>query len=166
MTKEVPVIFHNVRGYDSRLIFRELDKFDVKISVIPNGLEKYMAFFCNKKLVFIDSIQFMNSSLGKLVKNMSQEDVKYSVEESGSENLELLKQKDAYPYEQLNSFERFNEEKLLARKYFYSSTKDGTIGDDGKISDGHISVKNYLTCEKIWDKFEMKKLGDYHDHYF
>ena len=125
-----------------------------------------MAFFCNKELVFIDSIQFMNSSLGKLDKNMSQEDVKYSVEESGSENLELLKQKDAYPYEQLNSFERFNGEKLLARKYFYSSTKDGTIGDDGKISDGHISVKNYLTCEKIWDKFEMKKLGDYHDHYF
>ena len=66
----------------------------------------------------------------------------------------------------MNSFERFNEEKLPARKYFYSSTKDGKIGDDGKISDGHISVKDYLTCEKIWDKFEMKNMGDYHDHYF
>ena len=65
----------------------------------------------------------------------------------------------------MNSFERFNEEKLPARKYFYSSTKDGKIGDDGKISDGHISVKDYLTCEKIWDKFEMKNMGDYHDHY-
>ena len=41
----VPVIFHNLRGYDSHLIFNELDKFDVKIKVIPNGLEKYMAFF-------------------------------------------------------------------------------------------------------------------------
>ena len=45
LTKKVSVIFHNLRGYDSHLIFCELDKFDVKISVIPNGLEKYMAFF-------------------------------------------------------------------------------------------------------------------------
>ena len=45
LTKKVPVIFRNLRGYDSHLIFNELDKFDVKISVIPNGLEKYMAFF-------------------------------------------------------------------------------------------------------------------------
>ena len=45
LTKSVSVIFHNLRGYDSHLIFNELDKFDVKISVIPNGLEKYMAFF-------------------------------------------------------------------------------------------------------------------------
>ena len=45
MTKKNPVIYHSVRGYDSHLIFNELDKFDVKISVIPNGLEKYMAFF-------------------------------------------------------------------------------------------------------------------------
>ena len=45
LTKNVSVIFHNLRGYDSHLIFNELDKFDVKISVIPNGLEKYMAFF-------------------------------------------------------------------------------------------------------------------------
>ena len=54
---------------------------------------------------------------------------------------------------------------MPAKKYFFSSTKKGKIGDDGKISDGHISVKDYLTCEKIWDKFEMKNMGDYHDHY-
>ena len=45
LTKKVPVIFHNLRGYDSHLIFCELDKFDIKISVIKNGLEKYMAYF-------------------------------------------------------------------------------------------------------------------------
>ena len=38
----------------------------------------------------------------------------------------------------MNSFERFNEEKLPAKKYFYSSIKDGKIGDNSKISNGHI----------------------------
>ena len=112
-------------------------------------------------------MQFINSSLDKLIKNLSDEDFMYLVEEFGSENLELLKQKGAYPYEYMNSFERFNEEKLPSRKYFYSSIKDGKIVDDGKIPDVHISVKDYLTCEKIWDQFEMKNMGDeYHDHYF
>ena len=107
----------------------------------------------------------MNSSLDKLVKNLSDEDFKYLVEECGSENLELLKQKGYYPCEYMSSFERFNEEKFLARKYFYSSTKNRKIGDDDKISDGHISDKDYSTCEKIWDKSEMKSMGDYHNRY-
>ena len=112
--------------------------------------------------MFIDSMQFINISLDKLVRNMSGEDFKYLVEEFGFENLELLKQKDAYPYEYMNSFERFNEEKLPARKYFFSSIKKGKTSDDGKISNG---VKGYLTCKKIWNKFEMKNVGDYHDDY-
>ena len=62
----------------------------------------------------------------------------------------------------MNSFERFNEKKFPARKCFYSSKKDGKIGDDGKILDGHISLKGYLMCEKIWDKFDIKDMGDYH----
>ena len=52
-----------------------MGKFDVKVSVIPNGLEKYMAFTINKKLVFIDSMQFMTSSLDSLVKNLSDNDL-------------------------------------------------------------------------------------------
>ena len=165
LTKKFAVLFHNLIVYDSHLIFRELDKFDAKISVIPNGLGNYMAFVLDKNLVFIDSIQFMNSSLDKLVKNLSDEDFKYLVEKIGSENLELLKQKYAHPYEYMNSLERFNEEKLPARQYFSSSTKKGEIVDDGKISDSDISVKGYLTCEKIWNRFEMKNMGYYHDHY-
>ena len=165
LTKKVPVIFHNLKGYDSHLIFSELNKFDVKINVIPNGLEKYMAFFLGKNLVFIDSMQFMNSSLDKLVKNLSDEDFKYLVKEFGSENLKILKQKGAYPYEYMNSFKKFDEDKLPARKYFFSSTKKGKIYNDGKISNGHISIKDYLTCKKIWNKSDMKNMGDYHDHY-
>ena len=86
LTKKIPAINHNLRGYDSHLIFNKLDKFDVKIDVIPNGLGKYMAFFLNKNLLFIDSTQFTNSSLNKLVKNLSDEDFKYLVEEFGLKN--------------------------------------------------------------------------------
>ena len=81
-------------------------------------------------------MQFMNSSLDKLVKNLSDEDFKYLVEEFGSENLELLKQKSTYPYEYMNSFERFNEEKFSARKYFFSSIKKEKLLMI-VISDGH-----------------------------
>ena len=54
---------------------------------------------------------------------------------------------------------------MPARKYFYSSTKDRKIGDDGEKSDGHITFKDYLTCEKIWNKFDIEDMGDYHNHY-
>ena len=60
----------------------------------------------------------MNFSLDKLAKNLSDKDFKYLIEEFGSENLELLKQKIAYPYEYVDSFKRFNEEKLPDKKYF------------------------------------------------
>ena len=65
----------------------------------------------------------MNSSLDKLVKNLSDEDFKYLVKELSSENLELLKQKGDYTYEYINSFERFNEEKLPARYIFTAPQK-------------------------------------------
>ena len=105
LTKKVPVIFHNFRGYGSHLIFFELNKFDVKIEVIPNRLEKYMALFLNLNLVFIGSMQFMNSSLEKLVSNFWDNDFKYLTKEFGSKNLELLKQKYAYLYEYMDSSE-------------------------------------------------------------
>ena len=107
----------------------------------------------------------MNSSLDKLVKNLSDEDFKYLVEEFGSENLELLKQKDAYPYEYMDSFKRFDEERSTDRKCFYNSLKDGTTRDNGENLDGHISNKDYLTCKKIWNEFNMKNMCDYHNRY-
>ena len=141
-------MFHNLRSYDSHLIFDELNKFYVKIDVIPNRLEKYMTFLKNKHLVFIDSMQFMNSSLEKLVKNLLDNDFKYLTEEFGYKDLELCKQKDASLYEYMDSFKRFSEEKLPDRECFYSSVKDGTTGDNGKKLDGHISDADYLTCKK------------------
>ena len=87
-------------------------------------------------------MQFINSSLDKLVKNLSDNHFKYLTEEFGSKNLELLKQKGAYLYEYMDSFKRFNEEKLPDKECFYSSVKDGTTGDNGRKLDGHISDKD------------------------
>ena len=59
-------------------------------------------------------MQFMNCSLDKLVKNLVDKDFKYLVEESGPENLKILKQKGAYPYEYMNSF-------IIKKSYYYQS---------------------------------------------
>ena len=107
LTKTVPVIFHNLRGYDSHLIMQEICKFDVEISVIPNGLEKYMAFTINKNVFFIDSMQFMNSGLDILVKNLPNNDFKHL-----SQTIEISETKVVYPYEYMDSFENFSEDKL------------------------------------------------------
>ena len=56
---------------------QEINKFDVKRSAIPDGLEEHMAFRINKNFVFIDSIELMNSSLNELVKNLSDNDFEY-----------------------------------------------------------------------------------------
>ena len=121
--------------------------------------------FLNKNLVFIDSMQFMNSSLEKLVKNFSNNDFKYLTEELGFKKIELLKQKGAYTYEYMDSFKRYSEEKLHNKKYFYSSVKDGVTGDNGKKLDGHISNEDYLNCKKIWNGLNIIDMGDYYDHY-
>ena len=71
----------------------------------------------------------MNSSLVKLVKNLSDDDFRYLTEQFSSKNLELLKQKDAYSYEYMDRFKRFDEDKLPDRKCFYGSVKDGTTSD-------------------------------------
>ena len=76
LTKKIHVMFHNLKGYDSHLIFSELHKFNLKVDVLPNRLEKYMAFFLGRDLVFIDSMQFMTSNLDKIVKDLVDKDFK------------------------------------------------------------------------------------------
>ena len=63
LNHKIPVVFHNLKNYDSHLIIQELGKFNLKINVIQSGLEKYMNFSINNKLSFIDSFQFLSSSL-------------------------------------------------------------------------------------------------------
>ena len=154
ITKKVPVIFHNLKGYDSHLIFKELSKFNVKISVIPNGLEKYMALTINKNLVFIDSMQFMNSSFDKLVKNLNDKNFKYLSEEFSDEQLKLVKEKGIYPHEYMSSFKRFNKDELPNQSKFFSSLKDSGVNE-----------KEYETAVNVWKVFKIKNLGEYHDLY-
>ena len=150
----MPVIFHNLKVYDSHLIFKELSKFKVKISVIRNGLEKYMAFTLNKNLVFIDSLLFMNSSLDKLVENLTDKDFKYLSEECSGEKLKLVKEKENYPYEYMNSFKRFKENKLPDKCKFFSS-----------LIDCGINEKEYQRAVNVWKVFGIKALEEYHDLY-
>ena len=70
-------MFHNLRGHDSHLKMQKLVKFGVEIDAISNGLEKYKAFTVNINLIFINSMQFMNSSLDTLVTNLPDNDFEY-----------------------------------------------------------------------------------------
>ena len=72
---------------------QEIGKFDVNISVVPNGVEKHMAFTINKNLVFIDNMQFMNSSLDSLVKNLSDINFKHLSQEFSGDLLKLVKKR-------------------------------------------------------------------------
>ena len=80
-TKNVPVLFHNLKGYVRNLIMQEIGK-KVKIIIIPNGLENSVAFTINKTLVFTDSMQFKNYSLDALVKNLSDNYFNYVPQEA------------------------------------------------------------------------------------
>ena len=131
-----------------------MSKFIVNISVIPNGLEKYMKFTLNNSIVFIDSTLLMSSSLDKLVKNLGSEDFKYLSEVFSGEKLELIKQKGIYPYDYFNSFKRFKETNLPDIDKFFSSLKDC------RISEGEYQ----RSCD-VWKVFEIKNLGQYHDLY-
>ena len=56
----------------------------------------------------------------------------------------ILKQKDAYPYEYMNSFELFFKEMLPDKKCFYRSVKDGTTNDNGETLNDNITDQEYL----------------------
>ena len=113
-----------------------------------------MTFTINKNLVFIDSVQFMNSSLDSLVKNLSDSNFKYLSEEFSGKFLRSMKQKGVYPYEYMDSFKTFSEKKLPDRYKIFSSLKDECI-----------SVKDYLKAIDIWNVFKMNTMGDGHDLY-
>ena len=128
---KIPVIFHNLRGYDSHFIMQEIgaivkkhayknkkgeDK-QMNINAIPNNMEKYMAFMLGNHLTFIDSFQFMSSSLENLVNNLPDEAFKYTSKKFKNKKLDLMTKKGVYPYDYMDSFDKFNE-KLPTKEDF------------------------------------------------
>ena len=107
----IPVIFHNLHGYDSHFIMQQIGKIaneksyvdkngeirNLKINAIPNNMERYMAFMLGNNLTFIDSFQFMSSSLDRLVSNLRMEDLKYTSKAFYGKKLELMSKKGLYP---------------------------------------------------------------------
>ena len=122
---KLPIIFHNLQGYDGHLIFKELNNFNIDIEVIPKGIDKYMGFIVNRHITFLDSLQFCNGSLDTLASKLKDEDFKHLTSEFGIGKLEILKRKDAYPYEWVDSYEKFKHPSLPEKKYFYSSLRNG-----------------------------------------
>ena len=159
--RKLEIIFHNLQGYRRHIIFKELNNVDVDIAVIPKGTDKYMTIIVNRHIIFIDSLQFYNSSLDTLTSNLNNEDFKYLVSEFGIDKSEMLKRKDAYPYEWVDSYEKFKHPSLPEKKYFYSSLRDGKRDN----SDGHISDVQYLHLQNVWKEFEFNTFEDFHDHY-
>ena len=72
-------------------------------------------------------MQFTNSNLEKLVKNLTDDDLKYLTEDFGSKHLQLLKQEDAYPYDYMNSSQRFSEKKLPDKNTGKVETADDMV---------------------------------------
>ena len=112
-----------------------------------------MSFIINNKFIFIDSFQFLSSSLDSLVRNLSKDYIKYLIEEFDTNVLDLAKQNEFYPHEYKSDFEKFKDE-LSSKEKFYSSLADRKNTD--KESEHVLNV---------WNKFEMKAMKYYHDLY-
>ena len=64
--KKLPIIFHDLQGYDGHIIFKRLNNFDVDIEVIPKNIDNYMSIIVNRNITFIESLQFYKGSLDAL----------------------------------------------------------------------------------------------------
>ena len=156
----LPVVFHNLRGYDSHLIIKkaydiaEMKLFEHKpqFKVIPNSTEKFMSFDIGS-LKFIDSFQFMASSLESLVENLKTKD--YSnfkcMRSVFPDQLEMLCQKGFYPYEWFDNIKKFDFQGLPKAYDFYSS-----------LSQKYISEDNYKHAQNVYEKLNCKSFKDYH----
>ena len=157
---KIPVIFHNLKGYDSHFIINELGELikkgqEISIKVIAQNAEKYMAFYIGNHLSFIDSFAFMSSSLEKLASNLVDENFIYTKKyftdpvQSG-----LVKRKGVYPYDYMDSFSKFNDTELPQREDFYSLLTDNNISED-----------DYSHAKNVWNTFNLQNMGEYHDLY-
>ena len=163
-----PVFMHNLDGYDSHLFIKNMGNEFGEITAIPNNEEKYVSFSLKiiwgefednegkkhnlyHEIRFLDSLKFMNYPLADLVKNLGKNDL-HCLRRFFPEDADLLSRKGVFPYEFMDSFEKFN---------FTFPEKDAFFSQlSGKVSD-----EDYFHAKEVWKKFGMKSLGEYHDLY-
>ena len=166
----IPVIFHNLQGYDSHLFFKQLSRIKGDLTCIPSTEEKYISFSKKIKvdeyqskdgkilslsfeLRFIDSYKFLQTSLANLVRNLQPDDF-YNTKAIYSQNIDLLTRKGVYPYDYVSSIEKLTETQLPPKEEFYSKLNDEVITDD-----------DYQHALNVWNTFQCKTIRDYHNLY-
>ncbi|XP_065642822.1 uncharacterized protein LOC136074432 [Hydra vulgaris] len=162
-------LLHNLSGYDSHLFLKNFS--EGKLSCIPNNEEKYISFsreikigeFTNKEgenieirreLRFLDSYRFMPSSLDASSKNLLKEQCKNIGKLYSGKQLDLLLRKGIYPYDWVDSVDKFNETQLPPKELFFS-----------KLNDEGISEDDYSHAKNVWNEFKCKSFRDYYDLY-
>jgi uncharacterized protein YbaR (Trm112 family) len=139
LRERIPVFFHNLKGYDAHHIMNAIGKFKhKKINCIPQNHEKYISFSLGK-LDFVDTFQFMSTSLDKLSTNLAKEGIHkfpnlrsyVTSTHPGNEQikLQLLCRKGVYPYRYMNSDKRFEETSLPPQQAFYNDLDGKTVSD-------------------------------------
>ena len=166
----LPVIFHNLQGYDAHLFIKQLATLPGGLNCIPSTEEKYISFSkdikvgeykdpsgkvkpINFEIRFIDSFKFLQTSLANLVSNLSPDDF-HNTKKAFKKNVNLLTRKGVYPYDYVSSLERLSETQLPPKEEFYS-----------KLNDEHITDDDYQHAINVWDAFGCKTIRDYHDLY-
>ena len=160
-TCKLPIFFHNLRGYDGHFITRALSRYPgLDIKVIGQGMEKYLTLSIGKYIVFKDSYQFLGSSLSTLADNLAKcgldkfEHLRRQFPDESDENFKLLVRKGVYPYEYMDSVERFNDSELPPKEAFFS-----------KLNNTAVTDEDYAHAQNMWRTFNLKNMRDYHDLY-
>ena len=167
----LPVIFHNLQGYDAHLFIKQLARLEGNLNCIPSTEEKYISFsksikvgeyyslklgkMCpiNFEVRFLDSFKFLQTSLSNLVSNLSPDDF-CNTKHVFKRNTELLTGKGVYPYDYVSSLEKLSETQLPTKEEFYSHLNDEDISDD-----------DYQHALNVWNTFKCKSIRDYHNLY-
>ena len=167
----ISVFFHNLTGYDSHLFIKKLGVTEGNIDCIPNNEEKYISFsktiktgeYTNKKgetknkyfkIVFKDSMKFLNSSVEALVKNLPKDGFKNLEKYFTPEQVKLLKQKGFFPYDYLDNIEKLKIKKPPKQEAFYS-----------KLTGQGINNVNYRHVLNVWKTWKMKTFKEYLELY-
>ena len=167
----LPVIFHNLQGYDAHLFIKQIAKLKGKLNCIPSTEEKYISFSksikvdefysykvdkmidVNFEIRFLDSFKFLQTSLANLVGNLQPDDF-HNTKQVFKKNVNLLTRKGVYPYDYVSSLEKLSETQLPPKEEFYSKLNDEDISDD-----------DYKHAIRVWNTFKCKTIRDYHDLY-